>query len=442
MDFFKIINKNNGFKRYFFNASWLFSEKILKIFLVLIVEIYVIRFLGPERFGVYSYVLAFAGLFGVIAKLGMDEIAVRELVNNPEKNTAYLGSIFWLKIAGAFITLIAITITIIFTPDTNAIKLYILIISFGFIFQSFEVIDYFFQAKVLSKYVSICKLIQLLITSSLKLYFIYIKADILWFILVSLIEYIVLAIMYSIMYKFKGRGAFLKSFDTNIAKKMLKNSWPLILASMMIVVYMRIDQIMIKAMLGNKEAGLYSSVVRLSESWYFIPTIITGSLFPAILNAKDIDDEFYYKRMQRLYDLMLWIGIIIAVPVSIFSKYIMLLLYGQEYVSAYNVLSVHIWVGVFVGLGCASGKWLVAENLQIISTFNTISGAAMNVALNFVLIPRIGIMGAAVATIISYGFAVFLFLIFSKKTRKNLFLLLNTVNPLRFILIIKKLYNK
>lgn len=206
----------------------------------------------------------------------------------------------------------------------------------------------------------------------------------------------------------------------------------------MTTIYMRIDQIMIKHMMTNKDVGLYSSAVKLSEIWYFIPIIITSSLFPAIINAKQKNEELFTKRVQNLYDLVFWLAIIVAIPISIFSKQIIIIIFGKEYQMAYKVLAIYVWQGIFVSLGVANSKWLIIENLQIIVTLNTIVGAVSNVVLNFILIPKLGITGAAIATIISYGLAIFFFQIFFKKTRRNLLLLLNVINPLRIFSLMKK----
>jgi len=432
----KIFNYH-GFRRYFASTSWLLADRVLRIILGLFVGVYVARYLGPEKFGVYSYAIAFVTIFSVISTLGLEQITVRDLVRYPERKNLYLGTVFWLKFVGSILTLGIIIFVVQFTSNSIITNIYIFIIASGLLFQSFEVVDFYFRSKVLSKYVSICKIIQLTLSSLLKLYFIFIKADLLWFVIVIFIDYVSLAISYTIVYKVRNIGMFFRYFNLSIAKEMLKNSWPLILSGIMIMIYMRIDQVMIREMLSDKDVGLYSAVVKLSEAWYFIPVIITSSLFPAIINAKRKSEELYYKRFQQLYDLILWMAIIVALPITFFSKQIIVLLYGLEFKEAANVLSVHIWQGIFVGLGVASSKWLISENLQIVGALNTIVGALVNVVLNLVLIPRMGIMGAAISTIISYSLSVFFFLIFYKKARRNLYLLFNTFNPLRLFLSIK-----
>jgi O-antigen/teichoic acid export membrane protein len=196
------------------------------------------------------------------------------------------------------------------------------------------------------------------------------------------------------------------------------------------MVYMRIDQIMIKEMLGEHAVGIYSAAVRLSEIWYFIPTLIMASLFPAIANAKKVSEELYYKRLQMLYTFMLWVAILIAAPMTFLSEWLVVLLYGDDYREAGQVLMILIWASIFVFLGVASGKWFLCENLQILSTANTTIGAIVNVTLNLILIPRYGIIGSAISTLVSYAVAAYFMNIIFHDTRENFIRLTCAVNIL------------
>lgn len=416
------LTAHKGIHRYFFNISWMLGEQVLRILAGLFVGIYVARYLGPEQFGVYSYAVAFVALFGAIAKLGLDGIVVRDLVNRPDKRDIYLGTAFWLKLIGALLTLTTLAIAVQFTSNDATTNLYIFIIAGGLIFQSFEVVDFYFQSKVLSKYVSIAKLIQLALSSVLKLYFIFIQADLFWFVLVSLIDQITVALSLVFAYWRQKIGSFFVGFDLGTAKAMVRNSWPLILSGIAGMLYMRIDQIMIKEMLGEREVGLYSAAVRLSEAWYFGPVILTTSLFPAIVSARKTDQELYNKRLQRLYTVMVWMAITVALPMTFLSGWVVEFLYGVAYRDAGPVLMIHIWAGVFVALGVASSSWLINENLQQIALYRTLSGAITNVILNLILIPNYGMIGAAIGTVISYMVAGFVFDLFSNKTRGMFFM--------------------
>lgn len=418
---------HQGFRRYFANTSWMFAEQILRMVAALVVGIWVARYLGPEQFGVFSYAIAFASIFSSIAKLGLDGIVVRDLVREPDQRDLYLGTAFWLKLGGALVMLGAVALTMQLTTNNRTENLYIFIIASGTIFQSFEVVDFYFQSRILSKFVSICKLMQLIISSLLKLYFMFTGADLICFVLVAMADQFTLALALYFAYRYQKLGRFYGRFDIRIAKQLLKDSWPLIFSSLIIMIYMRIDQIMIKEMLGEREVGLYSAAVRLSEVWYFIPIIISSSLFPSIVNAKKISEKLYYTRLQRLYTLMVLLAIAIALPMTFLSDWLVTLLYGEAYSKAGQVLMIQIWAGVFVFLGVASSKWFISEELQKYLTINTIAGAIANILLNFLLIPRYGIYGAAIATVISQALASYFMNLMFQKTRSNFFRLTRAV---------------
>ncbi len=421
------VKNHQGFRRYFANTSWLFAEQLLRMVAGLLVGIWVARYLGPEQFGIFSYAIAFTSLFNSIAKLGLDGIIVRDLVKEAEKRDIYLGTAFWLKLLGALLMLGIVAIAMQLTSSDPLTNLYILIIASGAIFQSFEVVDFYFQSKVLSKFVSICKMAQLFISSLLKLYFIYTGAELIYFVLVTLLDQVTLALSLYIAYRFQELGSFYGHFNKAIAKQLLKDSWPLIFSGLVIMIYMRIDQIMIKEMLGERDVGLFSAAVRLSEVWYFIPVIISTSLFPSIVNAKKISDKLYDTRLRRLYTFMIWLAIMIALPMTFLSNWLVTLLYGEAYREAGQILMIHIWAGVFVFMGVASSKWFISEGLQRHLTINTVAGAIMNILLNIFLIPKYGIYGAAIATVMSQALASYFMNILFKLTRLNFFRLTRSV---------------
>ena len=403
--------------RYFKNTSWMFAEQALRIIAGLFIGVWIARYLGPEQFGIFSYATAFVAIFAGIAKLGLDSIVIRELVNYPEKADVYLGTAFWLKVMGALIVWAIIATTTLLSNNDQTTNIYILIIASGIIFQSFEVIDFYFQSQVLSKFVSICKITQLFISSALKIYLVFTNEDLLWFVLVSAIDQMVLGINLYISYKKQLLANFYNKFDSQILVKLLRESWPLMLSSLAITIYMRIDQIMIQNMLGTKEVGIFTAAVNIVSAFYFIPMLITSSLFPSIISSKKISEELYYKRLQLLFSTLTWIAILIYIPMIIFSDQLVNLLYGQNFKNAGQVIYIYAFAGIFVFMGVASARWYINEGLQKITLLRTLVGAAINIALNLILIPIINLKGAAIATLISQITVAFLLDLGSNKTR-------------------------
>ena len=425
---FSKLKSNQGFMRYFKNTSWLFAEKILRMVVGLFVGIWAARYLGPEQFGLFSYAQAFVGLFAAIAGLGLDGIIVRELVKNPSKQAVLLGTAFYLKLIGALLVLLALAGTVTLSHQDSLTTWLIFIIASSTVFQSFNVVDFFFQAKVLSKYVVYANIISLLISSFVKIGLILTNASLIAFAWVILFDSVIL--MLGFVYYFQ-RHAKLNIKRLNFSKataiNLLKDSWPLILSGLVISIYMKVDQIMIKEMLDAEAVGQYVAAVRLSEAWYFIPMVIASSLFPAIINAKKVSKEIYYAQLQKLYDLMVWIAIAIALPMTFLSDWVIDLLYGVQYDQSGAILMIHIWAAVFVFLGVASSRWFIVENLQKYSLYRTLAGALINVMLNYILIPIYGIYGAAYATLASQVVASYLFNITNKKLRYTFLLQTNAI---------------
>lgn len=409
------LKNHQGFRRYAANTSWMMAEQMLRIIAGLLVGIWVARYLGPQQFGLFSYVLAFTAIFGGIAKLGLDGILVRDLVNQPEKRDTYLGTAFWLKVFGAILVIGLMAIITPFTSNDATTNLFIFIVAGGLVFQSFEVVEFYFQSKVLAKIVSICKVTQLTLSSLIKIYLVVTQADLFWFVCVTAFDTFSLGISYFVAYKIRGNTSFFKCFDGAVAKRLLKDSWPLIFSSIVIMIYMRIDQIMIKEMLGDYEVGIYSAAVRLSEAIYFIPVFIAASVFPAILNAKKQSMILYHVRLKRLYTFLVWLAVCIALPVTFLNEWLITLLYGKAYIEAGPVLMIHIWAAVFVFLGVAFGKYLLAENFTKITFQKSLLGAVSNVVLNLILIPQLGILGAATATLLAQFIANYIYDFFDRR---------------------------
>jgi len=394
-------------------------EKILRMGIGLFVGIWVARYLGPAQYGLLSYAHSFVGLFAAIASLGLDGVVVRELVKQPAKEKEILGTAFVLKLIGAVLMFAALYLAVDFVSDDKEARLLIFIIAGGVVFQSFNIIDIYFQAKVMSKYAVFANSFSLLLSSMVKIVLILYSAPLIAFAWVVVFESAVMALGY--VYFFLKHTTFEIQrlvYKGTMAISLLKDSWPLILSGIAVSVYMKIDQVMIKEMLDSQAVGNYAAAVKLSEAWYFIPVAISTSLFPAIINAKKVSEKLYYQRLQKLYDLAVWIAIAIALPMTFLSDWIVNFLYGSRYEQAGSVLMIHVWSGLFVFLGMVASKWVVSENLLQNALVRTILGAILNIILNYYFIKAYGIVGVALATLISYFFVNYFSLFFYKKTRK------------------------
>jgi O-antigen/teichoic acid export membrane protein len=421
------LRNNKGVMKYLKNSSWVFGEKILRMIVGLFVGVWVARYLGPEKFGLFSYAQSIVGLFTAIATLGLDAIVVKQLISTESNRAMILGTAFSLKIIAGLGVLIILFAAMLFQAVDSKTAILVFIIASATVFQSFNVIDFYFQSEVLSKFVVYCNFIGLLLSSIVKIILILNNGDIIDFAYVVLFDSFILASGYVYFYINNNQSLIKWSFNASLAKSLLKESWPLILSGVVVSLYMKIDQIMIKEMLGVQSVGQYAAAVRLSEVWYFIPVVISASLFPAILNAKKISEDMYYSRLQKLFDFMALSAILISLLIATLSSPIVSFLYGPLYNETSAVLVIHIWCSVFIFQGVVSGKWFVSEGLQKLALLRTTSGAIVNIALNLYLIPKYGIFGAAISTLISYAVANFFSYIFDRRLHNLLFMTLNAL---------------
>jgi len=412
------LEQRHGLTNILNNIIWLFFDKFIRLGVGLLVGVWIARYLGPEQFGLLNYALAFVTLFTAVASLGLNSIVVRDLVQDPANADTTMGTSFVLSVLGGFsafcLSLLAISYA---RPDDELAKFIVVLLSLLMVFKATDVVRYWFESQVQSKYVVWMENSAFLAISTVKIGLIVVEAPLIAFVWAMFVESLIVAVGLLGIYAWKGGKLTAWRFRFARTKVLLKDSWPLILSGLAIMVYMRIDQIMLGQMLKDESVGIYSAAVRISEVWYFIPMAIAASVFPSIIEAKKQGEVLYYQRLQKLYNLMVVLALAVAIPMTFLSELVVTLLFGNAYVQAGSVLSIHIWAGIFVFLGVASGQWFLIENLQKIALYRTLLGATVNIGLNFLLIPMYGVIGAAIATVISQIAGAYVFDIMSFKTR-------------------------
>lgn len=397
------------------------------------------NYLGSAQNGTLNYPLVLVTFFSAACTLGMDSFVTRQLLQQPDKQEAILGTAFRLRLLAGIAALPLIYITYLLIDGLGGAPAapyrYVAIASFICLFQSVNIIDSYFQAKIQGKHIMRVQIGANLISAMFKLALIWWRAPLEWFVWGLLLDAVFLAIGYLYVYQGRGNSVFRWKFDLGIAKHLLRYSWPLALSSFAIILYMKIDQLMLDAYLGEAIFGVYDTVVKLSEGWYFVPTAIVSALFPAIMNAKRDDPVRYQRRLQHLYELMTIISVGIALATTFAAPFIYKNFYTSDYAQGAQVLTIHIWAGVFMFLYVASGQYLLAEGYTILSLARAATGAVVNITLNIWWIPQHGMTGAAYATLLTYA-STALFVIFVPKTRAQGWMILKA---LFFIPMIQRL---
>ena len=401
------------------NIGWLFFDKIVRMGIGLLVGVWVARYLGPERFGLLNFAAAFAGLFSPLSTIGLPSIVVRDLIRDPESKEESLGAAALLQFAAGLFSY-AMLVAVIFwlRPEDALAKTMVAIIGTLLLFKVSDVAVYWFESQVQSKYTVWVQNGVFLVFATIKIGLILSHSTLIAFAWAMMAEAGIVAIVMLVVLGLREPQLRYLHFSFDRAKYLLVNSWPLLLAGVAITIYVKIDQIMLGQMMGDQSVGIYSSAVRISEVFYFIPVMVTASVFPSVMDAKKQSETLYYDRLQKLFNLMVWISIVVALSMTFLSSEIIKLLFGAAYATAGPVLSVHIWAAIFIFLGVASAQWYIVENRQILSLQRAALGAFVNVILNLLLIPKYGVIGAAWATVASYGVADMFFDLIHKDTRK------------------------
>ncbi|MCF6176076.1 MAG: flippase [Victivallaceae bacterium] len=414
---FKRAIAHDGLKKYGANISWLFAEKIFRMAVGFTVGIYVARQLGPAKYGILNYAISFAAIFSIMVSLGLDQIVVRELVKRPRRRDTLLGTTFILRLTGFLLMLGGVAAGLFLSHNDRNTNLIVIIITAGYLFQIFQTIDFYFQANVLSKYVATSQVIAWTIVSGFRAWGAYSGAPLIYFAWLEAANMGLMSLGYLIFYSLNAGSLFKWNFKPHIAKFLLKNSWPLLLAGAAGMIHMRVDQVMIKTMLGATDVGYYAVAVKLVELWYFFPIIICSSLFPAIIRSKGVSEAHYLNRLQKLFTLLFWFAFTLALGTTLIGQQLITWLYGSQYATATTILIIYIWNLIFISLGVARGYWLIAENLQKYSLLFVSVAVIVNILLNYILIKQLGVNGAAWATLISSSIVIYWMPLIIKKTR-------------------------
>lgn len=397
--------QNRSFK----NIAWLSADSLTRMGLGFLVSVWLARYLGPEKFGIYNYALAIITIFVSVASLGMNGVVVRELIKDEKSNYIILGSSSFLQVVGSVLASILVLITVsALQPGDWDLFLAALVMIPSVLLRTSDIYKYWFEAQVLAKYTVLAQSIAFFVSAAFKILIIVNGGSYLYICASISLEALILAI--GLFYFFSKNGTRQKwKLDFCEAKRLLSLSWPLIISGVAFMLYMRIDQVMIGNMIGSSAVGVYSVAVKMVEVWYFFPIAIVSTLFPKIIKLREVSLEKYHQRLQFLYDLLVVISVMIALFVTFFADFIIGFFYTKDYSDASSVIKIYSWISVFYFLSSASGRWYINEGLQKYALNRNIVGLIIGVTLNYLLIPIYGVIGSVYATLFAYACAGYLF---------------------------------
>jgi PST family polysaccharide transporter len=401
-----IHNLSPNLRKILSNASWLITERVLRMAVGFFMLAWIARYLGADQFGLLNYAISLVTIFITIAHLGLNHFVLRDSVSEPFSKDEILGTAFLLRLSSGIGSFLLTTgIIFLLRPDDQLGRLVVIIIAASLLLQEFNIIDYWFQSQVQAKYAVSARNTAFILMTLVRIALLQTKAPLVAFALAYSVESALTVLCLVIAYQRSGQKIQAWHGKWMRAKSLMKVSWPLIFSNLAIMVYLYIDQVMLGQLADNKAVGIYAAAVRLSESWPFMATAIVSSMAPSIIAAKKVDEKIYYEKIQKVCNLLILAVYCIAIPMTFFSTPLVVLVFGQDYATAGIILSIHIWSSVFVFLGYVKEVWIATEELTGYALLASISGAVMNIVLNFWLIPKYEGLGAAIATVISYAFA-------------------------------------
>lgn len=400
------------------NGVWRVADSVFRMGGGLLVSVYVARYLHPTGFGLISFAAAMATLVTAIAQFGMQTVVVRDLVRRPQERAAILGSALVLRLlSGAVSILLAMGATALMRPgDTRAVVV-VLIVAAVALPRAWDVVDYDYQARIEARPVIIARNASFIVFAILRALLVLVRAPLEAFAFAISGEQVLASILLARRWRADGLTVRLRSANRRELRDLVVTTWPLVIAGLSMVVYMRIDQIMLASMMGDAGVGLFSAAVKISEALYFIPMAAIATAAPALTAAHQRSQAEYTRQMLRVMRILVWLALAVAAVLACSSHFIILTLYGPSYAPAAAVLSIHAWIYVLVSLNCCSNQWLLDKGYFHCNMYQTLAGAAMNIALNLALIPRLGIMGAAIASLAGQFASVMLMVAVLSRTR-------------------------
>lgn len=381
--------------------GWLLGGKIVNMILSFFVSLATARYLGPDNFGSINYVAAYVSFFSSITSLGLSVIVIKEISMGKEDDN----EVIWTGILMRFLTAVFSTIAVIalvsITDKNDPLMVKIAILeSIAILASAFDTFMYWFQGKLLGKYTSIASVVAYIGMSLYRIYLLANNADILWFAFATSVDTLLLSLILMLCYV--RENGFRPKASVRLGKSLMKQSYHYMISGLIAILYSKIDQIMLKQMLDTYSVGLYTAALTIAGLWGMIPSAFIQSVSPILYKNAEENRGMFYKRLRQSYAGIWLLNICWSLGVSIFSYWVIYLLYGKAYLGARGALVIVVWYTGITSIGSLTQVYLATENKNKYVNYFALAGLVTDVVLNALLIPKMGILGAAIATLVTY----------------------------------------
>lgn len=408
------------------NAGWLIGGKVFQMAISLVVGVITARYLGPSNYGLIGYGTAYVTFFSAFCTLGLNSVIIKDFVDHKDEQGEAIGSAIVMRLVSSILSSLMIIgfVSIIDRNEPTTIAV-VALCSVGTIFHVFETFNFWFQSQYKSKITSIATLTAYIITSVYKIILLMIGKDVRWFAFSTSIDYIVVAVFLYVAYR-KFHGAKLR-FSIKKSKSLLKISYNYILSTMMVAIYGQTDKLLLKQLCDDSSVGYFTTATTVCAMWVFVLQAIIDSVYPTILNLKGKDQLQYERKNRQLYAIVFYVSCMVSVGFLVLGDFVIKILYGEAYMPAADILKVVSWYTAFSYLGVARNAWIVSEGKQKYLKYIYGCAAVLNVAMNLILIPVMGTIGAATATLITQILTSIVLPIMFKELRPNTKLMLEAI---------------
>lgn len=384
--------------KYVANAGWILAGRAFQVVLSVVVSVLIARYLGPSNYGVINYVASYVAFFSSLTTLGLSSVIVKYFVSKKDEQGVYVGTAIGMRLASSVLSMVFLQVLMaVVEPGDRTIQVITILQSIMLIFSSFDIITYWYQSRLESKYVAIITTVTRVAAILYKAAILILNKSVEWFAFSSTIDYILVA--FALYFAYRRSGGQKMRFSLSAAKELIRECYPYIVSGVMSAVYAQISKILTGNMIDTTAVGLLTIATGFSEMISFIPQAIIDSLRPLVMESKLQSEARYVYHLKILMAIILWGGVMLAVVVTLFAPFVVVLLYGSAFSDSADVLRVYIWSFGLASIGSVKNIWLICERKARYEQVFTLGGALVSVALNLLLIPRFGIVGAAAATI-------------------------------------------
>ena len=403
------------------NLYYLSVENGLRIGLGFFISAWMTRMLGPEQFGVLSYVIGFGLIFAPLFSLGSDDIVISKLVGEVPNSSEVMGSSFMIKVIGSVLGSVSCIFAIwLIDGENRLITTLVSLYALSMTLKIFENTNLWFVGQEEIKEISMARNIVFLVLSAARVVGLYFKWEVSWFLSIAAAEFFLVAIVSLIVYRAKGMNIFSWTINWDLIKEILARSVPLFLILVFTILTAKIDQIMLGKMMDKYHLGQYSAAVKLIELWNFIPMALLSSTFPTLIDAFNNRPEAFEGHVVKVYAGCFYLALGLILVCFFFGDFITGTLYGEKYGDSGHYLRLYSLSAMASFFTMARVKILTISSKIYSALFCMGFQVLLLILLNIYLIPKYQVSGAIYSVLASFLISNILVSLFNRDIRESL----------------------